>query len=307
MDFVALVTAGGVLAGVGGAAAALLAVASRVFAVQVDERITAITAVLPGANCGGCGFPGCSGYASAIVNKGVDPSLCAPAGADAARKIGAIMGVEVPDREKVIARIRCGGGHDKCRPRFEYRGLKTCKGAVMLNEGGAKSCPYGCEGLGDCVDVCVFDAIHMGADGIPVVDMEKCTGCGKCVTACPKDVIELQACKGPVAINCNSQWKGKEVKNVCEVGCITCLACVKACPWEAISMRGNIPVIDYSKCHACGLCVESCKPGSIVILRAIDETAKQEGQKIIADRKAAAAAAKAAAAAAAAKPASVQE
>lgn len=296
MDVSALLTAAGVLGLVGLISAGMLAVASRVFAVEVDERIVAITGVLPGANCGGCAYAGCSGYAAAIVNKGVDPSLCAPGGAATAKAIGEIMGITITERERVVARIRCGGTHEKCKTRFEYRGLKTCRGVVMLNEGGAKACPYGCEGLGDCVEVCVFDAIHIGADGIPVVDGEKCTGCGKCVGACPKDVIELQSWAGAVAINCNSQWKGREVKAVCEVGCISCLACVKACPWEAITMKGNIPVINYAKCRSCGLCVDSCKPLSIVTLRAIDEAAKAEGQRIIADRKAAAAAARAAAA-----------
>jgi Na+-translocating ferredoxin:NAD+ oxidoreductase RNF subunit RnfB len=286
-----LLTAAGVLGLVGLVSAGMLAVASRVFAVKIDDRITAILGVLPGANCGGCGYAGCSGYAAAIVNKGVDPAQCAPAGPAGAKAIGAIMGVEVADKVKVIARVRCGGTHEKCKSRFEYRGLKTCQGAVMLNEGGAKSCPYGCEGLGDCVEACVFGAMHMGDDGIPLVDAEKCTGCGKCVAVCPKDVIELQAWSGCVAINCNSQWKGKDVKNVCEVGCISCLACVKACPWDAIAMNGNIPVINYEKCRSCGLCIDSCKPGSIVALRAIDEVARAEGQRIIADRKAAKAAA----------------
>jgi len=295
MNFADLFTAAGILGAVALISAGMLAIASRVFAVKIDDRVSAIMGVLPGANCGGCGYAGCSGYAAAIVAKGVDPSLCAPGGATSARAIGRIMGVEVADKVRVIARIRCGGTHDKCKSRFDYRGLNTCRGAIMLNEGGAKACPYGCEGLGDCVEACVFGALKMGADGIPVVDGEKCTGCGKCVNVCPKDVIELQAWAGVVAINCNSQWKGREVKAVCEVGCISCLACVKACPWEAIAMNGNIPVINYEKCHACGLCVESCKPGSIVTLRAIDEAARDEGQKIIAERKAAAAAARAAA------------
>lgn len=297
MEVMDLLTAAGVLGLVGLISAVMLAIASRVFAVKVDDRITAITAALPGANCGGCGYAGCSGYAAAIVNKGVDPSLCAPGGNASVKAIGEILGMTIEEKARAVARVRCGGTSDKCRARFDYRGLKTCRGAVMLNEGGAKSCPYGCEGLGDCVDVCVFDAIHIGADGIPAVNAVRCTGCGKCVAACPKDVIELQAWEGAVAINCNSQWKGREVKAVCEVGCIACLACVKACPWEAISMKGNIPVIDYSKCRACGLCVDSCKPGSIVVLKTIDEAMKVEGQRIVAERKAAAAAAKAAAAA----------
>lgn len=291
MDYLPILIGSGALAGVGAVSAGILSVASRVFAVEEDPRITAVLEMLPGANCGGCGYPGCAGLANAIIAGKAEPSKCAPASAEAVANICAFLGMEASSKTRMIARVRCVGTPEACPSRFEYKGVSSCKAAVMINEGGAKACPYGCEGLGDCVEVCLFDAIHMGPNHLPIVD-DKCTACGNCVTACPKGIIALEPYDSHVSISCSSQWPGKLVRQTCSVGCITCQACVRACPYEAITMDGNLPVIDYAKCRACGLCVDACKPGCIVVEREIDPVAKAEAEELSARIKAEKAAAK---------------
>ena len=158
----------------------ILAVASKVFAVEKDPREEAITECLPGANCGGCGYPGCGGYANAVV-KGLAPvDACSPGGAEVAKKIGAIMGVEVEEGARKIAQVMCtGGGHDKTR--YDYVGLESCL-AISRVSSGPLQCSYGCLGGGDCVEACKFDAIHI-VDNVAKVDFDKCVACGACVDA----------------------------------------------------------------------------------------------------------------------------
>lgn len=300
MDINAILIGSGALGSLGAVAAGVLAVASRAFRVDEDPRIGQVAEILPGANCGGCGFPGCSGFAKAIVEGRADPAGCAPGGNELAKAIAAILGVEVTERVRLIARVRCGGTPAACGSRFVYKGVSSCKGASLLSEGGIKNCPYGCDGLGDCVAACPFDAIHMGPDRLPIVDIEKCTGCNKCVVACPKQVIALEAHVGRAVLHCHTRLPAKDVRKTCTVGCIACKACVRACPYDALDWDQNLPVFDYAKCRSCGLCIDACKPGCIVALQPIDPAAREEGQRLAAERKAAEAAKKAAAQAAAA-------
>ncbi len=285
------------LGGLGAVSAIMLGVAGRFFKVVEDPRIEELSSILPGANCGGCGYPGCAGYAKALVDGVAVPTVCSAGGPGLAVKIGEILGVSVTLTDRKVARVRCNGTHEACDRRYVYQGYRSCKGATMLVQGGSKACPYGCEGLGDCVDVCLFDAIHIGDDGIPRIDEVKCTACGKCVTACPKKLIALEPHKIAATLACSTRLPGKEVRKICTAGCIGCGMCVRACPYDALKMEDNLPVRDCHKCVNCGLCVDVCKPASMLMARGAvpDPEVRAAAEALAAERKAADAAKKAAA------------
>lgn len=239
----------------------LLEYASIIFHVDKDARIDEISEVLPGANCGGCGFAGCGAYAAAVVSEGADVSKCSVGGAAAAEKIAEIMGVRAAIGERKAARVLCGGTCDKAEDKYTYFGVSDCRAAAKLG-GGAKSCAYGCLGLGTCQSVCQFGAISI-KDGIAHIDNEKCTACGACVKICPKKVIELIEVNKPVTVKCRNKDKGAAVNKVCKTGCIGCGICAKNCPQKAITVEDNLAVIDYSKCVSCGVCKEKCPKKAI--------------------------------------------
>lgn len=295
MDVQGILVAGGTLGAVGAVAASVLAAASRAFRVDEDPRIGQVTEALPGANCGGCGYPGCSGYAAAVVAGKAAPDLCAPGGVEAVRRIGAILGIAIEEKVRMVAVVRCGGGHQACPTRFHYAGVRNCKAVTLLTEGGSKGCPDACEGLGDCVEACLFDAIHMGPDGLPIVDRERCTACGQCVKACPKGVMVLEPCTARVTVACHTRLAAREVRKVCSAGCISCRQCVKVCPYEALAMKGNLPVFDHSRCVSCGLCIDACKPGTMAARVTPDPAVREQALARQAERKAEEAARKAAA------------
>ncbi len=246
----------------------ILAIAAQKFAVKVDPRIKNISEVLPGANCGGCGYPGCAGYAAAIVETGAAINLCAPGGGEVASSIAEIMGVEAESSEPRVAVVKCRGGCSVAAEKFEYDGISDCRAAALVNT-GAKGCRYGCLGLGSCVAACPFGAIIMTEDDIPLVLEEKCVGCGKCVEVCPRDVISLVPRSKPVVALCQSQLRGAAAKKLCKVACISCKKCEKECKFDAIHIVNNIPVIDYDKCTSCGKCVLVCPQNVIVNLRPV--------------------------------------
>lgn len=236
----------------------ILAFAAKVFAVKKDPREEAIAGCLPGANCGGCGFPGCGGYAAAVVAGTAPVNACAAGGVAVAAKIAEIMGVAAGDSVKKIAAVRCTGcGVDFSK--YNYEGVKDCLAASRLPGGGPLGCDYGCLGMGTCEKVCPFDAIHV-KNGVAVVDEEKCKACGKCVDVCPRHIIALEPYKTRkhVAIPCSSQAKGAVVTKVCTNGCIGCSLCAKACPKEAITVENFLAKIDYDKCVGCGICATKC-------------------------------------------------
>ncbi|NLY43996.1 MAG: Fe-S cluster domain-containing protein [Clostridiaceae bacterium] len=244
------------LGGMGLAFGSLLAYASQKFAVEVDERIPRITEALPGANCGGCGFAGCAAFAAAVVEGKAPVNGCPVGGASCAAVIADIMGVTAEKMEKKVARVLCRGTKDKAKEKYEYYGIDDCVAASKL-WGGSKGCSYGCTGLGTCVKVCMFDAIEI-VDGIAVIDPEKCTACGRCAKACPKNIIELMPASQQTWVRCKSRDMGKVVKSYCQVGCIGCKICEKACKFDAIHVIDNIAVIDASKCVNCSQCVVKC-------------------------------------------------
>jgi len=242
-----------------------LAFASIKFEVQVDPKIEAISGILPGANCGGCGFPGCSGYAAAIVEQGAPMSLCAPGGAAVAAKIGEIMGASVDvSSEKVVARVLCQGDNTRTTKIYKFDGeLQTCA-AMMLYAGGDKSCVYSCLGHGDCEKVCPVGAIKVNEKGIAEVDEDKCISCGLCQKACPKKVIAMLPQSKQVTVTCSSKEKGAAAKKACTTACIGCGICAKNCPVGAITVENNLAKIDPAKCISCGICATKCPTKAIV-------------------------------------------
>ncbi|AMJ39730.1 RnfABCDGE type electron transport complex subunit B [Anaerotignum propionicum] len=250
------------IGGLGVVFGAGLGIAGEVFKVEEDPKITQILEVLPGANCGGCGFPGCGGLASAIAAGNAPVNGCPVGGAAVAEKVGAIMGVEASTSVPIAAFVKCGGTCEKAKDKYEYFGIDDCNMAVQLASGGARSCSYACLGLGSCKKACAFDAIEI-QDGIAVIDKDKCVACGKCVSTCPKHIIEMLPAKNKIKVQCSSKDIGKNVMQVCSVGCIACKICEKNCPFDAIHVIDNLAVIDYDKCKACGICANKCPKGTI--------------------------------------------
>jgi electron transport complex protein RnfB len=246
----------GLLFGIG------LAIASKKLAVKVDEKEEKLKAIMPGANCGGCGFPGCEAYASALARGEAEPNLCPVGGAELVKQIAEVLGVEAEAGAAKVALVRCHGTRDLAKDKHLYHGIHDCFAASLFQE-GAKACAYGCLGLGTCVRACPFDAIHVNEDSVAEVDVEKCTGCGNCADACPKHLIDMVPKGLPVMVLCHSEAKGKAVKQICDVGCIGCGLCAKVCPVDAITMVNNLPVIDPDKCIGCLQCAEKCPTHSI--------------------------------------------
>ena len=247
-----------------------LAYASRRFAVEVDPRIVEVEEALAGANCAVCGYIGCSAFAEAVVQGEAPCNGCVPAGAEAARQIAEILGVEAEEKTPAVAVVRCRGDREKARERFQYEGVMDCR-ATLLAGGGAKACAYGCLGLGSCAAACPFDAITMSEEGLPVVSEEKCTGCGVCALTCPRGILEVIPKTQKVYVGCMSQDRAKDVKAVCDAGCIGCRLCSrpKTTPSGAVQMEGNLPVLpsDWSDYETA---VEKCPPKVLIVRETTD-------------------------------------
>ncbi len=224
----------------------LLAIASIVMAVPVDEKAVAIEEVLAGANCGACGYSGCAGYAAALAaGECEDTSLCSPGGSACAKAVAEIMGVAAGDSTPMTAVV-------------------LCHGTAAQLFGGGKACSYGCLGLGDCEAACPFDAIHVGENGLAEVDSEKCRACKICINVCPKGVIELAPLyKHEAVVYCQNHNKGGETRKQCKVGCIGCMKCQKTCQHDAIHVTNFKASVDYDKCVGCGDCAKACPVGCI--------------------------------------------
>ncbi|OGL43490.1 MAG: hypothetical protein A2161_08980 [Candidatus Schekmanbacteria bacterium RBG_13_48_7] len=243
----------------------ILAYASRVFYVEVDPKIEIIQDLLPGVDCGACGFPGCVGYAAALVKGTAKPGDCSPGGLKVADKISAILGIEVSLKEPSIAIVRCQGGKSIATELFIYDGLQDCAAAELL-AGGPKACRYGCLGFGNCTTVCPFDAIHMNNERLPVVDPKKCTACGLCVSACPRKIIEVVPRSWKVHVACVSHDKGGRVKKICTLGCTGCKICVKETPSGAMDVKDFLAVIKRDVDETFETAIEKCPQKTIVRL-----------------------------------------
>lgn len=248
--------------------ATVLYVASKKFAVYEDPRIAQVAAVLPQANCGGCGYPGCNGFAEACVKAGsLEGKLCPVGGQAAMSAVANILGLETTVVEPMIAVVRCSGSCNN-RPHINYYdGAKSCVIEASLY-GGETGCSFGCLGEGDCAAACQFGGIRMNPEtGLPEVDENLCTACGSCVKACPKHIIELRP-KGKLSrrvyVQCVNKDKGAVARKACSTACIGCGKCVKVCPFEAITLTDNLAYIDYSKCRSCRKCEEVCPQGVIL-------------------------------------------
>ena len=256
------------LGAIGLVAAIILYVASKKFAVYEDPRIGQVAEVLPQANCGGCGYPGCGGFAAACVKAGsLDGKFCPVGGQPVMDKVAGILGLEAAAAEPKVAVVRCNGTCEN-RPRTtQYDGVRSCA-IAHATYGGETGCTFGCLGCGDCVSACKFGALHMNPEtGLPEVDEEKCTACGACVKACPRNIIELRP-KGKnnrrVYVQCVNKDKGAVARKACTAACIGCGKCVKVCPFEAITLENNLAYIDPAKCKSCRKCEMECPQGAII-------------------------------------------
>jgi Na+-translocating ferredoxin:NAD+ oxidoreductase subunit B len=248
-------------------AVVLYMVAQR-FKVFEDPRIDEVEASLPGANCGGCGYAGCRNFAETLVSsESFDGLFCPVGGNEVMAAVATVLGRAAAAKDPQVAVLRCNGTCES-RPRTNhYDGAGSCAVASALY-GGDTGCQYGCLGLADCVQVCLFDALHMDPEtGLPVVDDDKCTSCGACVKACPKNLFELRKrWKGnkKIYVACMNEDKGGIAKKNCAVACTGCTKCFKICPHEAITMKNNLAFIDSVKCKLCRKCVPECPTNSIL-------------------------------------------
>jgi len=255
--------------GVGGLAllfGIILGFSAKKFAVESDPKVDRIIKILPGANCGGCGFPGCSIFAERVVTGEASYSGCSPGGQSAATKIANELGINAAAVNRKAAFIKCDGSDNNTRRNYKYDGPKSCVSASQLATGGNKTCAYSCIGLESCKNACQFGAIKM-ADGIAKVIREKCTACGKCVKVCPKHLIEIVPDRNAVRVVCNSRDKAKAVRDSCRAGCIGCTLCQRNCKAGAITVVDNIAHIDYEKCTQCMECVNKCPSKAIKVIR----------------------------------------
>ena len=253
-----------VLGVLGGIFGALLAYASKIFHVEVDPKQAAVREALAGANCGGCGFPGCDGYAAAVAKGEAPCNKCVAGGAATAEKVAEIMGVATSAADRKVAFVSCSGCEGVAEKRFNYSGPQDCQAAMLFGGRSNKLCTFACIGLGNCARACQFDAMHI-VNGVAKVNRVHCVGCGACVEICPKNIVKLIPEKQRIMPACSNKDKGAAVMKFCSVGCIGCMKCQRECPAEAIKVTEFLAQVDIDKCIQCGHCAEVC-PRHIITL-----------------------------------------
>ena len=261
-----IIIAVALLGGLGLIFGLVLAGASKVFYVETDPRLDQLNECLPGANCGGCGYAGCGGYAEAVLNGEAEIGKCASGGNECAQAMAAIMGVKAEAVTRKVALVRCSGekvydaeGNQTkgAKVKANYEGFKDCLAASKVGGSGPLSCKFGCLGYGSCTKACKYGAIKV-VNGVARVDEDLCVGCMACASVCPRNLIVPVEPDRNVVIACNSLAKGAVTTRSCTVGCIGCGLCKKVCPHGAITVTNNLAVIDYAKCDNCGLCATVC-------------------------------------------------
>lgn len=261
--------------------AIVLIIANNKLYVYEDPRIDKVEDMLPHANCGACGFPGCRPFAEALVSGEVLPGKCSVSSDEGRAAIAEYLGVALGGEEKQVARLACAGGTNVARVQANYVGEPSCRGAALIS-GGGKSCFWGCLGYGDCEVVCDFDAISMDAHGLPVVDVDKCTACGDCVEVCPKDLFSLQPMSNQLWVACKNLEFGDEVLEDCEVACTACGRCAMDAGGDLITMKHNLPVVNYQTGRQTIDPIQRCPTGAIVWLEKDGSVTKgRDAKKII--------------------------
>lgn len=246
--------------------AVILAVANSKLKVFEDPRIDKVQDMLPGANCGACGLPGCRAFAEKVVAGEIQPSECTVGGPETANYVANYLGIDPGSAIKKVARLLCAGGTDVAMQAGMYIGFSSCRAAAVVT-GGPKACVYGCLGLGDCEEVCTFNAIKMGSTGLPIVDADECTACGDCVEICPKSLFELMPINRHLLVQCKSLLEGDEALELCKVACNGCGRCASDAPEGLITMKNNLPVINTDKLdQETELAVLRCPTNAIVWL-----------------------------------------
>ncbi len=255
-----------------------LAIAARVFAIEVDPRIELVEEALPGANCGGCGFPGCAGLAKAIVEGKASVEDCPVGDEETRRAVAEIMGISLEGgKTKMVAIVLCNGDDQVAGKRFYYNGIYDCASAALIY-GGDKACSYGCLGLGTCSEACPFGAIDMLESGLAEVLPGKCTGCGQCVDACPKQIIKMVPAERELHILCSSHDKGAAARKACKTACIACQKCVKAAPEGSIVMDDFLAVVNYDHVIPAEV-AEECPMNTIVVRPSGEDAGTVCGEK----------------------------
>ena len=238
---------------------------SKKFYVKEDPLVGTVHELLPGVNCGACGYPGCEAFAKELVKTRDSSMSCPPGGAALSEQLGYALGMKMAEVKPVASVLTCQGSFDHATPTADYKGINDCWAAKQCFS-GTKLCPYSCFGLGSCVAVCKYGAMSL-ENGLVVIDEEKCTGCGICITECPQGMLVMQdKTKSRYTVACKSVDKGAATRKYCKVGCIACNKCVKVCEDDAVKVENFIAIIDQNKCTACNKCLEACPTHSITVV-----------------------------------------